>query len=231
MRLVLLQFFFAYSIICVAQTDSVRKTSLLCMANFGALYPEHSYTENKSDNLGYSTFNVTPKLGYNTNIAIGISYKLIKECSIESLLGIGSSSSNYTKTGYSFSKYGIIGPDSFRGVINEKSIEQNLILLNGITFSNSNKSKNKLYFSNYISISMIFNKLLETETIDNIKNKKGTDEIHTKHLEPIINTSHIISYGFRCKKNVFKIGTGINFYFFNYNRGYINPFINLTLKI
>lgn len=201
------------------------------MLNAGALYPEHGYSENKSDYFGYSNFDIAPKLGYNTNIAIGLSYKLFKKFAIESLFGVGRSSSNYTKTGSGFSKYGIIGPDSFRGVINENKIEQNLVLLNGITFSNPYKLKNKFYFSNYISISMIFSKLLKTETIDYSKNSRGKGELLTKHTESAINTSHIVSYGFQLKKTVLKIGVGINLYFFNYNRGYINPFLNLTLKI
>jgi hypothetical protein len=165
------------------------------------------------------------------NIAIGLSYKLINIIAIESLFGVGRSSSNYTKSGASFSKYGIVGPDSFRGIINENKIEQYLILLKGITFSNRSKLKNKVYFSNYISILIHFSKRLKTETIDYSKNNSGTSEFLTRHTESTFNTSHVLSYGFQLKKTVLKIGVGINLYFFNYYRGYINPFINLTLKI
>lgn len=231
MKILLTLLFVNFTLISLAQVDSTKKASLICMLNAGALYPEHGYSENKSDYSGYSNFEVAPKLGYNTNISVGLSYALSRNFDIESLFGVGRSSSNYTKTGISFSKYGIVGPDSFRGIINENRIEQYLVLLNGITFSNPQKIKNKIYFSNYISISMIFSKLLKREVIDFTKNSKGTGELLTRHTESAINTSHILSYGFHLKKTVLKTGVGINIYFFNYNRGYINPFINLTLKI
>lgn len=124
---------------------------MICMLNVGALYPENGYSENESDYFGYSNFKVAPKLGFKTNISVGLSYTLFKNFAFKSLFGVCRSSWNYAKTGISFSKYGILGIDSFRGVRSVNTIKQNLILLNGI------------------SISMIFYKLLKTETTNYIK--------------------------------------------------------------
>lgn len=220
-----------HSTCCFSQSDTAKKVKFIYMTNFGILNPDFTFQEYISNSNVYSEFKVTPKLGYNTSILAGISSNIFKSCNLENVFGIGYSKNNYSKNGIRISNIGIAGPDTFIGIINESNLESNLILMNGLSFYNPDKKNNKLYFSNYITVLLNFNKVFYTESIDDIKNTKGKSKIHTKYLNFMFNSTHLVSYSIKFNSNEFKIGVGCNIYFFKYQRGYINPLINLTLTI
>jgi len=234
-----------YSYHSFGQKDALRKTSFIVILNSGLLCPNKTWTEEfKDGSASYSRFTVTPKNGINSIVSAGISTKLKNIICIENLIGYGYSENIYLRNGLSFNYY----TDSFRGAIKTKIIEHRVLLSTGITISNSKIAVNKFYFSNYFSTNLTFMQISKNESY-NVINKKefssiDISSIHYRRFS--FNSTHIISYGLQLKNKfgipyqnkILKVGIGINLYFINRNKtyinthkGYINPLLNLTLNL
>ncbi len=210
--------------------ENEKTVSLICMFNFSVLMPLGDFyqsTNNGSNNQSYSIFNVIPKLGFNTNMAIGFASKISKGIALENLLGFGTGYIKYNKIGTSVLG-GISGTSIFIGEQNEKQIGNYIVLVNGITFSNSKKKYNKFYFSNYLFTSLAFNRVIKTKGFNEYSNSMFFQKTNVRTSDIyFFHTSHIVNYGFKIKNNLLKVGLGLDVYpfgFFSLDPTYDNFF-------